>query len=100
MKDFIFYRLPPLAWMAFIFPTNDALTVNSTSRIIVPIIKWFLPHASVSVIIPCRLLISEHLFVSSYGGDNDIRFTPDIGCPVIHGDAERPLIGTPRFFVS
>ena len=35
--------------------------------------------------------------MSSYGGDNDIRFTPDIGCPVIHGDAERPLIGTSNY---
>ncbi len=51
MKNFIIYWLPPFVLMGFIFPlTNNSLTFNSTSHIIVPIIKWFLPHASQATI--------------------------------------------------
>ena len=45
MKIFINYWLPPILWMWFIFPTNDALTVSSTSYIIVPLLKWLFPNA-------------------------------------------------------
>ena len=45
MKLFIKYWLPPIVWMWFLFPTNDALTVDSTSRIIVPLLKWLFPAA-------------------------------------------------------
>jgi VanZ family protein len=47
IKDFIFFWFPPILWMAFLFPmTNDSLTVKSTSYILEPIIRWFLPDAS------------------------------------------------------
>ena len=45
MRDFIFYWVAPICWMGFIFPTNGVLNTNSTSHIIVPILKWLLPHA-------------------------------------------------------
>jgi VanZ family protein len=47
IKDLIFYWFPPILWMAFLFPmTNDALTVESTSYILEPLIRWFFPGAS------------------------------------------------------
>ena len=48
--QFLFYRLPPLLWMGLIFPTNGALNTNTTSHIIVPILKWLLPHADLTTI--------------------------------------------------
>ena len=32
--------------MAFIFPSNQALTLQSTSSFLVPILQWIFPHAS------------------------------------------------------
>ena len=47
MTYFLIYWLPPILWMAFLFPmTNDSLTVESTSHILEPIIRWFFPGAS------------------------------------------------------
>ena len=46
MKVALLYWLPPIAWMAFIFPSNQALTVQSTSSILVPILNWLFPNAS------------------------------------------------------
>jgi VanZ family protein len=46
MIHFIYYWLPPLAWMVFIFPTNDSLTADSTSSIIIPLLKWLMPAAN------------------------------------------------------
>lgn len=45
MSSFLIYWLPPILWMWFIFPTNEALTVESTSRIVVPLLKWLFPAA-------------------------------------------------------
>lgn len=45
MINFLYYWFPPLFWMAFIFPTNDTLTADSTSSIIIPILKWLMPTA-------------------------------------------------------
>jgi len=50
MKTFIIYWLPPLIWMAIIFPSNGYLSSESTSYIIVPLLQWLLPHASQSTI--------------------------------------------------
>jgi VanZ family protein len=50
LRDFIVYWLAPLVWMGFIFPTNRFLNTNSTSHIIVPILKWLLPHADPATI--------------------------------------------------
>jgi len=47
MTYFLTYWLPPILWMAFLFPmTNDSLTVESTSFILEPIIRWLFPGAS------------------------------------------------------
>jgi VanZ family protein len=47
MIAIINYWLPPILWMAFLFPlTNDSLTVQSTSSILEPIIRWLFPGAS------------------------------------------------------
>jgi VanZ family protein len=67
MKDFIIYWLPPIAWMAFIFPTNNFLTFNSTSRIIVPIIKWLLPHANQYTIETLHMMIRKCGHFFEYG---------------------------------
>jgi hypothetical protein len=40
LRDVIVYWLAPIVWMGFIFPTNRLLNTNSTSHIIVPILKW------------------------------------------------------------
>lgn len=45
LKTFFVYWLPPLVWMAFIFPTNESLSSHDTSQIIVPVLKWLLPYA-------------------------------------------------------
>lgn len=66
MKDFIFYWLPPLAWMAFIFPTNFMLTADSTSHIIVPILKWLLPHASQATIDILHIVIRKFTHFFNY----------------------------------
>jgi len=50
MKNFFIFWLPPLVWIGFLFPTNDTLTVSSTSHIFVPIIKWLLPNADKATI--------------------------------------------------
>ena len=50
MKTFVIYWLPPLIWMAIIFPSNGYLSSESTSYIIVPLLQWLLPHASQSTI--------------------------------------------------
>lgn len=64
IKNFLLYWLPPLLWMLFIFPTNDALTSDSTSRIIVPLIKWLFPHADEAAIEILHILIRKlaHFF--------------------------------------
>jgi VanZ family protein len=67
MKDFILYRFPPIAWMAFIFPTNNFLTFSSTSRIIVPIIKWLFPHASQNTIETLHMIIRKCGHFFEYG---------------------------------
>lgn len=67
MKNFFVYWLPPLSWMVFIFPTNDALTVSSTSRIIVPVIKWLFPHADEVTIEILHIGIRKCMHFFEYG---------------------------------
>ena len=50
MKEFVCYWLPPIVWMGFIFPTNSALNTNSTSHLIVPVLKWLFPHSGQATI--------------------------------------------------
>ena len=67
MKNFFVYWLPPLAWMIFIFPTNNALTIDSTSRIIVPIIKWLFPDADEVTIEILHIGIRKCIHFFEYG---------------------------------
>lgn len=67
MKNFFVYWLPPFLWMGFIFPTNDTLTADSTSRIIVPVIKWFLPHAGQVTIETLHIIIRKCIHFFEYG---------------------------------
>jgi VanZ family protein len=50
LRTFLIYWLPPIAWMAFIFPSNQALTVQSTSSFLVPILNWLFPNAGQAAI--------------------------------------------------
>jgi len=67
MKNLFVYWLPPLAYMVFIFPTNDALTADSTSLIIVPIIKWLFPHADEATIEILHIGIRKCIHFLEYG---------------------------------
>lgn len=35
-----------------------------------------------------------------YGGNDDAFCTFHVSCPIIHGDAERPLVRAFKFFIS
>jgi len=60
------YWLPPLAWMAFLFPTNDTLTTSSTSHIIVPVLNWLLPTASEATIEILHFLTRKSIHFFEY----------------------------------
>jgi VanZ family protein len=66
LKKFIVYWLPPLAWMAFIFPTNESLSSQNTSQIIVPVLKWLLPYAGQATIDTLHALIRKFAHFFSY----------------------------------
>jgi len=66
MKYFIIYWLPPIVWMGFIFPANDTLTVSSTSHFLIPIIQWFLPHASQATIETLHILARKYVHFFEY----------------------------------
>ncbi|MBM4146888.1 MAG: VanZ family protein [Nitrospira sp.] len=66
LKTFIVYWLPPLAWMAFIFPTNESLSSHNTSQIIIPVLKWFLPYAGQATIDALHALIRKFAHFFSY----------------------------------
>ena len=65
-KNFIVYWLPPLLWMAFIFPTNESLASQNTSLIIVPVLKWLLPYAGQSMIDTLHGVIRKFAHFFSY----------------------------------
>ena len=53
--------------MGFLFPlTNDTLSSNSTSYLIIPIIKWFLPHASQATINILHILFRKSVHFGEY----------------------------------
>ena len=70
--------------MGFIFPTNSILNTGSTSHIIVPILKWLLPHADPATIDLLHVGIRKFVHFFNYAfltfllyralrGRNDIR---------------------------
>ena len=66
MSAFFIYWLPPILWMWFIFPTNDALTVSSTSHIIVPLLKWLFPNADPVTIDSFHILVRKSIHFLEY----------------------------------
>jgi VanZ family protein len=66
MIIFLKYWLPPIVWMLFIFPTNDALTVSSTSHIIVPLLKWLFPYADPVTIDSFHILVRKSIHFLEY----------------------------------
>ncbi len=67
VKDFIIFWLPPLVWMVFIFPANETLTSDSTSHIIVPIIRWLLPLADQQTVDLLHKLVRKTFHFLNYG---------------------------------
>jgi VanZ family protein len=71
MIYFLNYWLPPVLWMAFLFPlTNDTLSAQSTAHIIVPliepIIRLFFPDASQTTIHTIHILIRKLFHLLNY----------------------------------
>jgi VanZ family protein len=66
MKKFIIYWLPPLIWMAIIFPSNDYLSSESTSYFIVPLLHWLLPHAGQSTIDMLHIAVRKFAHFVNY----------------------------------
>ena len=66
IKNFLLYWLPPLLWMVFIFPTNKSLSSEYTSHFLVPIIKFFLPHAGEGTVEIVHILIRKFTHFFNY----------------------------------
>jgi len=66
IKSFLLYWLPPLLWMVFISPANKSLSSESTSRFLVPIIKFFLPDAGEGTVEIVHLLIRKFTHFFNY----------------------------------
>jgi VanZ family protein len=52
--------------MAFIFPTNESLSSDNTSQIIVPVLKWLLPYAGQATIDTLHAVIRKFAHFFSY----------------------------------
>jgi len=66
IKSFLLYWLPPLLWMVFISPANKSLSSESTSRFLVPIIKFFLPDAGEGTVETVHILIRKFTHFFNY----------------------------------
>ncbi|MBM4147325.1 MAG: VanZ family protein [Nitrospira sp.] len=64
---FLYYWLPPLLWMGFLFPSNETLTHESTSRFLVPLLTWLLPHADRITIELAHIAIRKSVHFFEYG---------------------------------
>ena len=53
-------------WMGFLFPANDALSFNSSSSFLVPILTWLLPHASQAIITTLHAFIRKCAHFGGY----------------------------------
>jgi len=67
MKNIIIYWLPPFLWMGFLFPTNGALTHESTSSFLVPFLTWLLPFADRVTIELVHIAIRNSVHFFEYG---------------------------------
>jgi VanZ family protein len=58
-KHFLIYWLPPVAWMVFIFPSNEVLTAESTSHLIVPLLRFLFPGAGPETIETLHIIVRK-----------------------------------------
>lgn len=52
--------------MGFLFPANDVLSASSTSRFLIPILKWFLPYADQATITTLHAFIRKCAHFGGY----------------------------------
>jgi len=52
--------------MVFIFPTNESLSSQNTSQIIIPVLKWLLPYAGQATIDTLHAAIRKFAHFFSY----------------------------------
>jgi VanZ family protein len=67
LKVFLRYWLPILLWMAIIFAgSTDLMSAEHTSRIIVPLLRWFFPSISPITLIRAEFFVRKAAHVSEY----------------------------------
>ncbi len=67
-KKFVAYGLPPLLWMAFIFPmANHALGSSRIFEIFADVFKWFAPRASAETLGSIYIVFRKTLHFIEYG---------------------------------
>jgi len=65
-KHFLIYWLPPVAWMVFIFPSNEVLTADSTSNLIVPFLRFLFPGAGPESIETLHIIVRKFTHFLNY----------------------------------
>jgi len=67
-KKFVAYGLPPLLWMAFIFPmANRTLGSSRIFEVFADVFKWFAPHASAATLGSIYIVFRKTLHFIEYG---------------------------------
>ena len=67
MKAFLRYWLPIILWMAIIFAgSTDLMSAEHTSRIIVPLLRWFFPTISPLTLVRVEFFLRKAAHVSEY----------------------------------
>jgi VanZ family protein len=67
-RDFFRYWLPPILWMSLIFwGSTDALSSRQTSRIIGPILRWFVPDVREETIAAVQMVVRKGGHMGEYG---------------------------------
>ena len=67
-KKFLLYGLPPLLWMAFIFPVwNRALGSSRIYEIFADVFRWLAPHASAHALGVAYIVFRKTLHFIEYG---------------------------------
>ncbi len=68
MKKYLKYWLPPLLWMAFIFPVwNRALGSPRIYEVFTAIFRWLVPHTSQPAVDMAYVIFRKTLHVIEYG---------------------------------
>jgi lipopolysaccharide/colanic/teichoic acid biosynthesis glycosyltransferase/VanZ family protein len=67
-KKFALYVLPPLLWMAFIFPVgNRAFASSRIYEVFVAVFQWVVPHASAHTVGLAYIIFRKTLHFIEYG---------------------------------